>query len=42
MLADIFTTSEDMQNFETLFALFYIYKYMLSLGDTKLIEILVS
>ena len=41
-LRDIFNTSEDIQNIETLFHLFNIYKAMLSLGDTKIIECLLS
>lgn len=41
-LHDIFTTVDELENHEALFNLFYIYKYMLSLGDTKLIEVLLS
>lgn len=41
-MKEIFTTSEDLSSTENLFNLFYIYKYMLSLGDSKLIETLLS
>ena len=41
-LKEIFQTSEDLNSHDNLFNLFYIAKYMLSLGDTKLIEVLLS
>ena len=41
-LKDIFETSEELNSQENLFSLFFIYKYMLSLGDTKIIETLFS
>lgn len=41
-LKDIFGHMEDLENYEELFNLFYIHKYMLSLGDTRLIETLLS
>jgi len=41
-LTEIFETSEEMENFESLFNLFYITKYMLQLGDSKLIETMLS
>jgi hypothetical protein len=41
-LKDIFDTAEDMLSLNVLFSLFYIYKYMISLGDNKLIETLLS
>ena len=39
---EIFETSEEMDNYESLFNLFYITKYMLQLGDNKLIEVMLS
>lgn len=41
-LHTLFDRAEDLTNFEVLFNIFYIFKYMLSLGDSKLIETLVS
>jgi hypothetical protein len=39
---DIFMAADDVQSHETLFIIFNIYKAMLSLGDSKLIELLLS
>lgn len=36
------STTEELHNIETLVNLFFIYKSMLSLGDTKLIETMLS
>jgi Component of IIS longevity pathway SMK-1 len=41
-LGDIFNTTEELHNIESLVNLFFIYKSMLSLGDTKLIETMLS
>lgn len=41
-MVEIFETSEEMDNYESLFNLFYITKYMLQLGDNKLIEVMLS
>jgi hypothetical protein len=41
-LKEIFETSEELGSQDNLFSLFFIYKYMLSLGDTKIIECLLS
>lgn len=41
-LHDIFDKAEDLVNYEALFNIFFIFKYMISLGDSKLIETLIS
>lgn len=41
-LKGIFTNVEELENLDSLFSIFFIMKYLLSLGDTKLIETLLS
>ena len=41
-LHELIDKAEDLQNYDVLFNIFYIYKNMISLGDSKLIETLVS
>ena len=41
-LHEMFEKAEDLMNFEALFNIFFIYKYMISLGDSKLIETIMS
>ncbi len=39
---ELLDTAEDLTNYEALFNIFFVYKYMLQLGDQKLIEALIS
>lgn len=39
-LHDLIDKAEDLQNYDVLFSFFYIFKNMISLGDSKLIETL--
>jgi hypothetical protein len=41
-LHDLIDKAEDLSNYDALFNIFFIYKYMISLGDSKLIETLMS
>ena len=41
-MSDLFDKAEELENQETLFLMFQFFKGVLSLGDTKLIETLLS